>query len=111
MVGLQLNRALKLEWALKGSYLGMTENSTERGCAALVLILLLKKLHHYQYNMILTILARAKPPNFQVTLAELTENSTLTMCSQSHGKLTHYSEFWLYLIHKVGEGFNKCLFT
>lgn len=33
------------------------------------------------------------------------------MCSQSHGKLTHCSKFWhCCLIHKVGEGFNKCLF-
>lgn len=36
----------------------------------------------------------------------------LPMCSKSHGKLTHCSKFWLCcLIHKVGEGFNKCLFT
>ena len=64
----------------------MTEEITERGCVALVLILLLKKppphiylfSHPYLYPMILAILSRAKPPNFQVILVELAENSTLT---------------------------------
>lgn len=114
--GCNLNGELKLEWAVNRSYLGMTEEITEWGCAALVFILLLKKLFPYIYFHIpacnalnLTILQRLSLQISKWFCLDFLRIQHLPM-QQITWRTNHCSEFWPCLFHEVGEGLiNVCL--